>query len=289
LDKTNFGTPTELASSPSFTGAIYFEKIQEINGEEIHFKICDTSSEEKYQFLMPMYYRSAKAAIVCFNLLDESSYSAAKEIVRDLKGKDVPKTVILVGTREDLEDKENGVINDEEPQAFASFYEITFMKVSCKTGLNVVRLFQNLANIIKKKRSEADSIQLQIEKFDIQDSTPTVKEQLGNETSNTIRVEPDIVRTEDFPRDNLISKQYEYINDKDDNSPRPRWVSDDLAKNCAKCSLAFTVFNRKHHCRHCGKIFCSRCSQKKIPLPKFGFAEPQRVCDWCYLKLMNPT
>ena len=33
--------------------------------------------------------------------------------------------------------------------------------------------------------------------------------------------------------------------------------------------------------RYCGKIFCTNCSSRKIPLPKIGYATPVRVCDDC--------
>uniref|UniRef100_A0A0K0DED6 Hepatocyte growth factor-regulated tyrosine kinase substrate n=1 Tax=Angiostrongylus cantonensis TaxID=6313 RepID=A0A0K0DED6_ANGCA len=40
--------------------------------------------------------------------------------------------------------------------------------------------------------------------------------------------------------------------------------------NIFSCRSEFSLFNRKHHCRACGQIFCDRCSTKEIPLPQFG-------------------
>lgn len=39
------------------------------------------------------------------------------------------------------------------------------------------------------------------------------------------------------------------------------WTSDDLVKLCPFCAKAFTFARRRHHCRACGAILCSNCSQ----------------------------
>jgi len=51
---------------------------------------------------------------------------------------------------------------------------------------------------------------------------------------------------------------------------------------CQSCGTLFGLITRKHHCRHCGNTFCGPHSQKSLPLPSYGFAEPVRVCDKCY-------
>ncbi|KAF1374866.1 hypothetical protein PFLUV_G00233510 [Perca fluviatilis] len=50
----------------------------------------------------------------------------------------------------------------------------------------------------------------------------------------------------------------------------------------------FTVIRRKHHCRSCGKIFCSRCSSHSAPLPRYGQVKPVRVCTHCYMFHVTP-
>ncbi len=38
---------------------------------------------------------------------------------------------------------------------------------------------------------------------------------------------------------------------------------------------------RKHHCRSCGGIFCSACSNQFKPVPSEQLYDPVRVCDGC--------
>ena len=54
---------------------------------------------------------------------------------------------------------------------------------------------------------------------------------------------------------------------------------------CSKCNSEFGLINRKHHCRACGGIFCSKCTGKQAIIPKFGIEREVRVCDVCYAEL----
>jgi len=65
----------------------------------------------------------------------------------------------------------------------------------------------------------------------------------------------------------------------------PSWVSDESVTRCMgrTCRKSFTFLNRRHHCRHCGGVFCHRCTQRSISISKFGYQEPVRVCEPCHL------
>lgn len=58
-----------------------------------------------------------------------------------------------------------------------------------------------------------------------------------------------------------------------------RWDPDDLVSLCAVCSTSFTTFNRRHHCRACGRVVCGSCSPSTVMLP--GFQTSQRACTLC--------
>lgn len=63
----------------------------------------------------------------------------------------------------------------------------------------------------------------------------------------------------------------------------PLWVLDETIDKCTRCSSNFNWVNRRHHCRHCGKIFCEECSASRCLLPEpFGERDPQRVCVDCH-------
>lgn len=43
------------------------------------------------------------------------------------------------------------------------------------------------------------------------------------------------------------------------------WMPDSVSKECYDCCEKFTTFRRRHHCRVCGQIFCSKCCYQEIP------------------------
>jgi hypothetical protein len=82
------------------------------------------------------------------------------------------------------------------------------------------------------------------------------------------------------------------------------WQNDNEAKVCLECGIKFTFFNRKHHCRKCGKIFCNSCCGKYCTfIPGSLVIEPEeaggnriineaykyfefRTCNKCYEELL---
>jgi len=60
---------------------------------------------------------------------------------------------------------------------------------------------------------------------------------------------------------------------------RVQWLEDSAVHCCTSCSEDFTLFRRKHHCRACGGIFCSECSETRKHVP--GYVFKARVCDEC--------
>ena len=63
---------------------------------------------------------------------------------------------------------------------------------------------------------------------------------------------------------------------------RPLWVADAACPTCRSCFAPFTVFNRRHHCRHCGSIFCKKCAGARVaPAARVRHA-PARV-PWMFL------
>ena len=60
------------------------------------------------------------------------------------------------------------------------------------------------------------------------------------------------------------------------------WISDDIVKFCSKCYKSFTLFQRRHHCRICGMIFCMDCINKTIEVKYLNNINLIKVCEKCF-------
>ena len=55
-----------------------------------------------------------------------------------------------------------------------------------------------------------------------------------------------------------------------------KWMQDDETVACCnpRCAVPFGLLIRRHHCRACGKIYCSQCCMKRS-------ADPKKLCADC--------
>ncbi|KAJ7171720.1 FYVE zinc finger-domain-containing protein [Mycena crocata] len=87
--------------------------------------------------------------------------------------------------------------------------------------------------------------------------------------------------------------------------PRHLWKADSSASHCDNfyCRVPFSIFERRHHCRKCGGVYCAPCTERSTPLldasnlaflhpprntPLAAYESPEspiitaRVCDDCF-------
>ncbi|CAF1633757.1 unnamed protein product [Adineta ricciae] len=66
-----------------------------------------------------------------------------------------------------------------------------------------------------------------------------------------------------------------------------RWMPDFNVQTCYGCHTKFQQWpiSRKHHCRKCGNIFCSSCSNYCKSIPSMNLSHSVRVCRDCFLTL----
>lgn len=61
-------------------------------------------------------------------------------------------------------------------------------------------------------------------------------------------------------------------------SVEPTWWE---GTQCQNCQTKFSFSTRKHHCRHCGRLLCSKCTPHQMPVLKFELMKPVRLCEVC--------
>ena len=50
---------------------------------------------------------------------------------------------------------------------------------------------------------------------------------------------------------------------------------------CRTCNASFGMFTRRHHCRECGRSYCSDHCGTRMALPRRGHTDPKLVCNSC--------
>lgn len=76
---------------------------------------------------------------------------------------------------------------------------------------------------------------------------------------------------------------------------RDFWMPDQSCRVCYECDSQFTIFNRRHHCRLCGRVFCGLCTENSIPAPSVDPStardewEKIRVCNYCFKQWQQGT
>lgn len=80
---------------------------------------------------------------------------------------------------------------------------------------------------------------------------------------------------------NLIAFRDNNLENYKDTDFKKLWMPDSKSRECYDCEVKFNTFRRKHHCRLCGQIFCSRCCNQNIPGKILNVAGELRVCNYC--------
>lgn len=73
------------------------------------------------------------------------------------------------------------------------------------------------------------------------------------------------------------------------NVSRDFWMPDHSCRVCYDCDSQFTLFNRRHHCRFCGRVFCAKCTPNWVPVTPSSDSSSVReesgkirVCNYCF-------
>ncbi|XP_014674475.1 PREDICTED: 1-phosphatidylinositol 3-phosphate 5-kinase-like [Priapulus caudatus] len=79
----------------------------------------------------------------------------------------------------------------------------------------------------------------------------------------------------------ILDHTNQTLKEYDDSDLKQYWMPDSSCKECYDCGDKFTTFRRRHHCRVCGQIFCSRCCNQEVPGKLMGCTGDLRVCTYC--------
>ncbi|XP_049812808.1 ras-related protein Rab-24-like [Schistocerca nitens] len=127
-------------------GAAFAAKVVTLRGKKFTVGVWDTAGSERYEAMSRIYYRGAKAAIVCYDITNRASWDRAKFWVNELRRFEEDCKVYLCGTKYDTVSE--GTPRQVEigmAEKYAEGLQANFIETSSKTGYNVDKLFQMIA------------------------------------------------------------------------------------------------------------------------------------------------
>ena len=129
-------------------GAAFGAKTVHRNSTVITVGIWDTAGQERFESISKLYYRGAKAALVCFDLTNKASFAKVRFWVDELKAYAPECLIFLVGTKADL--VEAGVAREVNEAELTKVCQeagaVTVKNTSSKTGANIAELFDDVVN-----------------------------------------------------------------------------------------------------------------------------------------------
>ncbi|CAI5455621.1 unnamed protein product [Caenorhabditis angaria] len=85
----------------------------------------------------------------------------------------------------------------------------------------------------------------------------------------------------------LLKRGQPDLKNYNDSNFKQYWMPDSTGRECYQCEERFTTFRRRHHCRLCGQIFCSKCCNSHIDGASLGYMGELRLCDYCAKKVQR--
>lgn len=144
----------------STIGASFLTKTIFQNRCAVKYEIWDTAGQERYYSLIPMYYRGAQVALIVYDITSEESFESAKRWIEELKY-DKPQEFLKVLVANKMDLVEGADTLTEAGRDYAEKEGLMFYETSAKTGLNIPKMFSDIAERLPKDiRRTIDGLRL---------------------------------------------------------------------------------------------------------------------------------
>ena len=128
-----------------------------------------------------------------------------------------------------------------------------------------------------KKEEEKKDNDKEDNKLDTSSTSPNKMKTFKKMKTTNLSSFPELISMKENPQTDKIEEKKDL--------DKKLWIPDEDAQNCFSCgSKFFSLFNRKHHCRVCGNIFCKSCLESFYEITIYNEKQELKVCAYCLAK-----
>ena len=133
---------------------IDFVKSKEnVGDKDVHLIVWDWSGPQRFMHVPSSFYRGATAVVLTYDITKKSTFEYVEKWMIDNKEYlEENVTLTLAGNKWDLEKERE--VGYEEGQKFAEEHKMIFYEVSAKKGINISKMYKELAYELTRKTDE---------------------------------------------------------------------------------------------------------------------------------------
>jgi small GTP-binding protein len=133
-------------------GVEFFLKETVVDSKQCTLQLWDFGGQERFRFLLESYVLGAKGALLMFDLTRLVTLEKIEQWVNIVRKADPKLPILFLGTKNDLEEEIQ--VNDDYAEEFIKAYNlIDYLKISSKTGENVLQAFEILTKEILERQA----------------------------------------------------------------------------------------------------------------------------------------
>ena len=142
-----------VGSHVATVGIDYKFKSIKIKDIDVKLQIWDTSGQERFRSLAKNYLKNADGIIFVYDITDKKTFEGVKDWIKEAESQGIYKQ-ILVGNKCDLERKRE--VSTDMLNKLGNKKKIKTFETSAKTGINVSKSFESLAELLIEGKSKEE-------------------------------------------------------------------------------------------------------------------------------------
>ncbi|KAL7714129.1 Rab family GTPase [Entamoeba marina] len=147
--------------NPTIGASFLKQSVDLPNGSKVEMNLWDTSGDERFRSVMPVYFRGAQVAIIVYDVTRKETFESLAywiDLAKKSGGEDIQ--IVVVGSKCDLQKE----VSDQEAQDYCNKNGCPLVLCSSFSGENITKVFQTAATAASKNQTGTGSSSVDIGK-----------------------------------------------------------------------------------------------------------------------------